>query len=314
MACLIEEADAATDWPREDPHPARRLAGKLNACCQWPSIKADGDSGTLIYCPNRCNCRICPLCSRLRAAELQRRVADAIGRMDSPRMLTLTLAHASVPLADQITRIHACFRELRRRKAWKEHVRGGIAVLEITWNNRSQMWHVHIHILIDATYWRQAAIADHWLQVTGDSRIVDIRLCRSKAAAAQYVAKYVAKGIDLAHCPDRRIAEHALALSGVRIAQTFGSLHGTRLKAESTPRPKGVRDVIALDRLWSARADGDARAARLWRAIHLAVRERDPDPRRHKRLTQKIRDWLDPPPPRPRPVLATLPLPWDDAA
>src|SRR5690606_7248566 len=97
------------------------------------------------------------------------------------------------PLAGELERLKACFRELRRGKPWKQHVQGGVAVVECTFNAKTQKWHPHLHIVFDGKYWAQPAIATEWERVTGDSKIVDVRFVRSKDQAAGYIAKYVSK-------------------------------------------------------------------------------------------------------------------------
>jgi hypothetical protein len=159
-------------------------------------------------------------------------VAHAIKHADSLRFLTFTLRSSDEPLRDQLDRLYASLRQLRRTAEWQRHVRGGIATVEVTRNPRTGQWHPHLHVLADGTYWKQSQLSAAWRAVTGDSPIVDIRAVRSRNAAAQYVAKYAAKPLDMRGWPLDAIADLAAALHRRRLVLTFGSLHGHKLDAD----------------------------------------------------------------------------------
>lgn len=298
MAQLLTAAEADDDHTDIDsPHPARKLASRLASCCRHPKLLQDNATGQLIYVPGRCNCRICPLCGPIRAAELESCIREHVAKIDSPRMLTLTLKSIDAPLADQIARLRACFREFRRRADFKAHIKGGIAVVEVTYNKKTDEWHPHLHCLVEGTYWAQAAIANAWERTTGDSRIVDVRMITSREAAAKYVAKYVAKATETGGLPDRRITEKALAFSGLRVAQPFGCLHGAKTKSPKIPRPEGIRELVLIDVLQRELNAGSKRAWQLATAIRLAVNEKNPrSMKRHQFLARKITRFLNPPP------------------
>ena len=184
-------------------------------------------------------------------------------RCDAPAFLTLTLRSTDQPLRDQLDRLTDCARRLRRRRAWRAHVSGGIQVVEVTWSKHGQRWHPHVHALIDTVYWPQQEIAAEWEAVTGDSRIVDIRRLSSRAEAANYIAKYASKGIDLAKLPSKQIAEAAHAMHGKRMAQTFGHLHGEPTRSQDKAAASSTRWMGWLGELWNAADRGDDEAIEL---------------------------------------------------
>jgi hypothetical protein len=116
-------------------------------------------------------------------------------------------------------------------------------VIEVTWNPTREQWHPHAHCLIDGGFWQQGKIADLWEGITGDSRVVDVRLIRSRKNAVAYIAKYISKGGDIKRLPDDRIAEYAVALSGVRLIQTFGASHNVKKDQETTEKPTEIHVV-----------------------------------------------------------------------
>jgi len=312
LAALVDAADLDPDPPPlDDPHPARRLANKLTACCRGAVATQDTATGQISLEAARCNSRICPRCAAIRARELRECVESAVALIDAPAMITLTLASSDDPLAEQIDRIKHHARQMRRRKAWKLHVAGGIEVLEITYNARRNQWHPHLHILADMRYWKQASLSREWHAVTGDSRICDVRRLSSKKQIAAYVTKYVSKGTDADSLPGRAIAEWALAIHGVRVAQTFGSLHGhpTRRKRE---KREGEYAVVAyVGEIADAADRGDASAALLLARLEALPRISSTDPASsgylptHRKLGEDLRAWIrlqrdGPPPPPPK--------------
>lgn len=153
------------------------------------------------------------------------------------RFLTLTLKSSHDPLSQQIDRLYLCFNKLRRTRIWRTKTNGGVAFLEITWNETRQSWHPHLHLITEGHFIPQNLLSKTWLATTGDSFIVDIRAVRDHAEIVRYVLKYVAKPLPapiLRHT--NRCCEAIVALNGRRAALTFGSWRGLKLteKTDST--------------------------------------------------------------------------------
>lgn len=301
-----EELDMAE--PLEAASPSRKLAGKLCGCGKHPVIWRKPD-GRLVQTSARCRSRICPTCAPLRTRELETRVREAVRNIDDARLLTLTIAATADPLVDQIARLRSAFTKLRRRKEWKRHVKGGIAIFEVTWSKKLQRWHPHLHVVIDGVYWPQKQIANEWERATGDSRICDIRRVPSREVLVRYVAKYVSKSQTPGNLPDARMVEWCHAVHGLRMAQTFGSLHGRKVDCDETEKEGACELVVSMSKLAEACEDNCMRARRLMRALRLVLRSDDLVA--HQRLGSKLehyqrhgpgppvrdRPWKHPPPP-----------------
>lgn len=219
--------------------PWRSRVARFTGCCQNPAagITKAGAVGAVWF---RCRDRLCPTCARVRSRQTAERVAVATQHADSLRFLTFTLKSSDAPLGEQLDRLYASLRSLRRTAEWKAHVWGGIACVEVTRNAETGQWHPHLHVLADGKYWRQASISNAWRAITGDSPVVDIRAVRSRKNAAQYVAKYSAKPTDLKFWPLHAIADFAAAIHRRRLVLTFGSLHGHKLDADDEPERRKV--------------------------------------------------------------------------
>lgn len=140
------------------------------------------------------------------------------------RLVTLTLRINDAPLSDQLTRLNKCYARLRRRKLWTLSQTGGIAFVEVKRRPHNHTWHAHLHVLTDGSYMPKSSLSQAWFEITGDSMIVDIKLCKSGVDAARYVAKYASKGVHGGVENDPEMLDEAItALKGRRLYACFGS-------------------------------------------------------------------------------------------
>lgn len=209
--------------------PCRPLQ-RFDACGSdpWVVVDADNSSRFAIH-SNHCHSRWCTPCSRERAARIVGNLRVSLTEGDI-RFLTLTMKHSETPLPDQIDRIYAAFRRLRRAAFWTAVVDGGCAVLELKHSHRTRLWHVHLHCLLDGRYVDDAAIKAEWWRITADSHVIDVRRCHNADHAAHYVVKYITKPVpaSVINKPDQ-LREMMAAIAGRRLVLTWGSWRGVRL-------------------------------------------------------------------------------------
>jgi hypothetical protein len=221
--------------------------------------------------------------------------------LDAPRLLTLTLRSTDTPLSLQLRKLLDSFAKLRRSKLWKAHFSQGLYVIEVTFNKRTSLWHPHVHAVVSGKWVAQSALADAWEKITTDSRVVDIRVAHSQAAACNYLTTYVSKSQDASHVPTTHLADWANALHGKRLVSTFGGLR--RILAEDEgpeTEPDDRERLIPLAPLWAAAAAGDAHARELLAGIRRATRRRLSDARQaeardaeagNRQLVAGLRSW-----------------------
>lgn len=106
-----------------------------------------------IAVPVGCNHRLCPLCNSHRAEHYRGRIRQLFEIVGNPQLLTLT-----VPNCRKLTR--QTFQALRKRlRAFlrdnKALLKGGVYSIECTYNRATEMWHPHIHVLVDVDDPRQ---------------------------------------------------------------------------------------------------------------------------------------------------------------
>lgn len=233
----------------DGPHPrwCKRLQ-RVCACCNSSRI-IDTPNGVRVsatVCKDRC----CPRCACARAKRIADRFSELIVKMDSPRMITLTLRDDGCTLAERLTRLMQSFRKLRALPWWKSRVRGGVYAVEVTRGSKLDHWHCHLHLVVDGEYMPQGELSRAWEKVTGDSRIVDIRAVFSAAKTAHYIGEYIGKPIGWDRWRIVDVAEFAAAMHGKRLAHSFGSLHNAKSeKSDELEQPRLARTLCKVSEL-----------------------------------------------------------------
>lgn len=210
-------------WKSGDAALVKR-AGKLGMCGVSPIVRIEVGRRPAL-CPGRCRDRLCPLCARLRGQRVREKVRARVAKADAVRFFTFTLPADESNLGDRIDRLMKAFTMLRRRRAWKERVRGGIFVFETTRGRAGEHWHVHLHVLAEGDFFPQAILAAEWSTCVGEKAIVDVRAVHGREKAVAYVAKYVSKGADAAEWDDDTLCDYARGVHRRRLFGTFGTWH-----------------------------------------------------------------------------------------
>lgn len=207
-----------------------RPLARFDTCGSDPWVVVDVDNCTRFAIhSNHCHSRWCTPCSRERAHRIVGNLRVKLNDGDI-RFLTLTVKHSDAPLTDQIDRIYAAFRKLRRTSFWKPAVDGGCAILEVKHSHATQQWHVHLHCLLDGRFLDHDYIKAEWWRITGDSYVIDIQHCTNADHASHYVVKYITKPVpsSVINKPDQ-LTEMIRAYKGRRLVLTWGSWRGVRL-------------------------------------------------------------------------------------
>jgi hypothetical protein len=191
---------------------------------------------------------LCPFCAMRRSGKF---VAMNIPKVEQvvnenrsriPAMVTFTVKNGP-NLRERFNHLRRAHKRLnqRRRNALKgqlhsewSKVAGGITSYEFTKKDEGD-WHPHIHALVMLDdFIDQKALSAEWLDITGDSFIVDIRRIKGKpnaggldiASGLLEVCKYALKFHDMS-LPDTWIAYNVLKTR--RLVDSFGLLRGVKL-------------------------------------------------------------------------------------
>jgi hypothetical protein len=186
---------------------------------------------------------LCPFCAAGRAGNQVSAYSDKLGVVlaANPRLkpvfLTLTVKNG-VDLVERFEHLVESFKILndRRRDSMKKgrgfvefsKVKGAVFSYEVTFNEKTGEWHPHLHIfgLLDSWIDRDMLAAE-WLEITGDSHVVDVRRVRKVNGgyreAFQEVFKYALKFSDMS-LP--ATLEAYLCLKTRRLQGSFGLFRG----------------------------------------------------------------------------------------
>jgi len=221
-----EEWDAAHDTHR---------SSDLRNCRSFAWFKRSKITGKVRVHGSACHLRWCPLCAEAHAAFLGESVREWYNHALHPKLLTLTLKSADLPLADEINRLYINFNRLRNQAWFSSRIAGGIWFFQVTSNETTYQWHPHLHVLLDGEFLPHSELQARWLKLTGDSDIVDIRGCWSPQSASNHVARYATRPGALASVPDLLTQELLAALEGRRICGSWGSARSVRLHRPAAP-------------------------------------------------------------------------------
>ena len=211
----------------------RSLSGDLG-----PRVASCGSRARYVRCG--CNdgepielresCRqrlVCARCREEAAGRTRKRLLDALdrhreawrderNRLGALRMLTLTVRHSG-DLARDRERIYRGWMELRK-EMWRWWGRAFPFCLVWEWTpGEDGKGHVHAHVLVvgGPRFWNYQAINATWRKKCRQSTGIDIQWVRNQStkAAANYVAKYVAKGSALDDGMTEEVQAQTLAAS-----------------------------------------------------------------------------------------------------
>lgn len=169
-----------------------------------------------------CKDRFCVPCADTRSHRIGRRIREKIngGRIS---FLTLTLADNDQTLSGLIDKLIRSFRSLRQWPLWRSAVSGGVAFIEVKWNEPNHRWHPHLHVIMAADYLAQDAISDRWRAITATSFIVWIQRPKDSERVIRYVTKYGSKPLNQSFVSNpARLDEAIASLKGRHLATAFG--------------------------------------------------------------------------------------------
>ena len=195
----------------------------IRNCRTYASMKRDRVSGDVVVFSDSCRERWCPMCAGAKAGYAKEQTELWIKSLEAPRFLTLTLRNCESNLKSQIEFLQKSFSTLRQRAYWKRNVTGGIWFLQVKRGKNSNLWHPHLHILLDGNKMEHSRLSQLWEQVTFGSPVIDIRRVHDAEAVSKYVARYCARPAVLADMPLADRLEVIEALVGKRLCGTFGT-------------------------------------------------------------------------------------------
>ena len=231
--------------------PKLTIRGRFDDCGTRCSVYLDTETNRYVLKPQTCKLRFCPVCRRRIQRAVVKRLTEALGEIKRHtwQFITLTIRHTDRPLADQLTALRSDFRKLRQHKLWKEAVTHGFAIIEITYNETTDQWHPHIHVLARTGFIDWSLLRKAWKHVTSGSDNIDCGFIQSSRSAATYVAKYLGKPPPLIFLERlHRAAEYYNATKRAKFLIPFG-VHPKRQKQLPLEHPQHLLYLGSLSNI-----------------------------------------------------------------
>lgn len=204
---------------------------RLNDCRRSGWFMRNKETGQVRISSNSCNVRGCPMCAAAKANRVAHSTAEYLDNQPDAKFMTLTMKHSDTPLREQIDKINRDFRAFRRLKEVSKRCKGGFWFLEIKLG-KDDLWHIHLHCLVVSAWIAQKELSQLWLNVTGESMIVDIRKIKDARTAASYAAKYASKPAALRYLPTTKAVELLAETQNVRTHGAWGCIQKAKLLAK----------------------------------------------------------------------------------
>jgi hypothetical protein len=213
---------------------SRKDGLRMKQCCSVFKATTCGQHTVKCYPTFRCKKLICPDCASERAVRLSKQTEAKIAEVmktTSGRLCFQTLTIKNTPTFEAgLMKLKKAYTQFKRKKAFKEHIKGYFGAFEHTYNSKTKDFHVHLHLIVlRGKFWNQSDISDTWREVTGDSFIVDIREIKDIHKGVKEVAKYIVKSTDLMKMPDEKFREVVEMKKGTRMFISGGCFYNVKL-------------------------------------------------------------------------------------
>ena len=179
---------------------------------------------------------LCPMCAIRRGAKMLNAYLEKyrliIAERPSliPYLVTLTVKNGN-DLAERMQHLRSSMRKMTqsRRDSLKGQLFvefaksvGGFHSIEVT--NKGSGWHPHVHMIWLCEFKpNQSQLSNEWLDLTGDSFIVDVRPLHDPVEGFLEVCKYALKFSDLSLADNYHAFE---VMAGMRLIDAHGVLRG----------------------------------------------------------------------------------------
>jgi hypothetical protein len=207
---------------------------RMKQCCSLFKHLTCGQHSIKSYPTFRCKKLFCPDCAAERATRLstqtETRIAEVM-RTNSGRLCFLTLTTKNtLTLESGLMKLKKAFTQFKRKKVFKEHIKGYFGGFDYTFNPKTNDFHIHLHLIVlRGKFWNQSDISDAWRDVTGDSFIVDIREVKNVRKGVKELCKYIVKPLDLLKMPDAKFREVVEMKKGTRMFISGGCFYNVKL-------------------------------------------------------------------------------------
>lgn len=227
---------------------------RMSCCGDTACFYVDPKTGKAKRDLWRCYDRFCPKCAKLRQAKIADEVEAYMMEMRYPVHIILSVVSTDDPLHQRHRHFRQAFKKMRKDPEWTSRICGGIYSMEDTYNLDTEQYHPHGHIMADAFYMPKKLLQSLWKRYSKDSDIVWIKAVKDLHDGAREMAEYLGTPVEGRSWPGRVLVDYAQETKGERMIQTFGNVHGRKVKKPITAdEPGEPPERISISRLaWLA--------------------------------------------------------------
>lgn len=177
----------------DNPQSPLRDSYKRSFLCQQ-TLYNTGEGLKSLYCKNRW----CPTCNRINTSRLILEYSPTLSECENLYFVTLTKPNVKgEELKGEIEDILNTFRKILNSRCLRKYLKQGVIglrKLECTYNNETDTYHPHLHLLISSRECGEEIIK-RWLESNPTSKPVsqDIRECGTEKGKYLEIFKYFSK-------------------------------------------------------------------------------------------------------------------------
>lgn len=257
-------------YKKVDGTDVGKYSNRLYECRTRAWFIRNKESGKVRIAAKQCKLRWCYHCSEARQQFITHAISPWWNSAKMPKLLTVTVKHSDSPLHEQIDFLYKAFVKLRNRKLCKSAIRGGVWFFQITYNQKTEQWHPHIHALLDAEYMDHSFLKVAWSKITQGSTIVHIRAVHNPDATLSHNARYAARPSALLSIPEERWPDMYDAFNNRRICGSWGTAKEISLRPKK-PDDSSDWESIGGFRVVAGLIGFDDNATAIWRAWQLNI-------------------------------------------
>ena len=195
------------------PHFTEKTIERINNCATFLQSVSNFDRNkSKIVKANRCMNRFCPICMATKARKEAYMLLIILKFLSCAKgyefiFLTLTVPNvAGDELVGELDEQYLALKRLIQRKEFKAISNGFIRKTEITYNQKRNDFHPHIHMLIAVnksyftninTYVSQHKWQEIWKKCKKDNSITQVNVKKANESSFKELAKYEAKDFDM---------------------------------------------------------------------------------------------------------------------
>lgn len=241
----------------------RKKAYRLENCSSYLEYtKIDGKYR--LTATNLCRVRLCPMCAYKRSLAIFRNTSEIIEEIkrkyERPKYLFITLTVKNVKeddLEQTINSLNKGWIKMARQKQMKQINLGAIRTIEITYNEKTNTFHPHIHVLLHTSndryagrnYISREALRGMWKTAAGleyDPQIDIRRVYGDRGNQIAEIAKYSVKPMEWEKVPESVIITLDNALHKRHLITASGSFKEIKrqLKIDDMEERKDWKEAI----------------------------------------------------------------------